>query len=776
MRCFKYLILALFLCAVFVPGTVYADPAVGIDDAEGLLKMAENPSGSYVLTHDVDLAGVDWTPFAFTGTLNGQGYAIRNLTVKKTGAETRETVDGNTKPYETVFAGLFSVLENASVRDLSLIGVTVSVEETVSGADGNPAGDNNSGVYVGALAGYAADSTVFGCRIAGTVSLRTNAKANGTGGVIGFAKASSVDSCRVNATLVLTDTDRDVPDENFLGGVYAAGYASVTDSSVSFDAYDSCHGYVHSGGLVGMYYPFGYAYDAAPTMSFTGNTVNGTIRFFEDSPSRRAYCEATIGEIMNWHIVRENNDTKGFRRDEVFAYDADLLPERGARAVSVNYTSFTDYPAGSELSVKAAGGSPIVGVYAVFWEEPGEYTVSMTGTLGPNVRESTLTVPADPEGGLQRYVTLGPGFGDPFELTVSFPESAKVCGIYPVLADDLGPDGSLPDWVHNWQDPCDSADVLLLSTHADDEQLFFAGILPYYAAVRKLDVQVAYLTDHMGELRRHQERLNGLWEVGVRHYPVSLHLPDAYSESYEAALASAVYAGYPEDALVNAVRETIERFRPKVIVGHDEAGEYGHGQHVLYTGLLERALADGWAEERPYIERVFLHLYGTDPVTLSFLDTPYDALDGKTPFQTTQDGFRHHESQQWTWFRGWLYGNGTPITKASEIATYSPLSYGRYYGNGKGYEAVRERGDLFAGLTSYAEDRAEAERLEQERLAAEAAEQRAEEERADAEEEARVHAEAARRERRTGTLLVVLSVLAVLGIAAIIIADRKRRA
>ncbi|MBR5741956.1 MAG: hypothetical protein IKX91_05300, partial [Firmicutes bacterium] len=245
----------LLLLACTAP--VSAAGATEIATAADLAKIAENPGGSYVLVKDIDLSGIDWTPFAFKGTLDGAGHTIRGLTVRKTGAETCVTVDGNAKEYKTMLAGLFSALEGATVKDLALTGVDVSIWSTMTDATGNPSGDNIIGIYAGALAGYAADSTLLRCKITGTVSLKTNAKANGVGGAIGFAKASSVDFCRVNTTLVLTDTDKTVRDENFLGGVYAAGYAHITDSRVSLDAYDSCHGYVHSGGLVGMYYPFG---------------------------------------------------------------------------------------------------------------------------------------------------------------------------------------------------------------------------------------------------------------------------------------------------------------------------------------------------------------------------------------------------------------------------------------------------------------------------------------------------------------------------------------
>ena len=43
-------------------------------------------------------------------------------------------------------------------------------------------------------------------------------------------------------------------------------------------------------------------------------------------------------------------------------------------------------------------------------------------------------------------------------------------------------EGELPDWVQVWEPTCEKADILFLSTHPDDELIFFAGAIPTYAA------------------------------------------------------------------------------------------------------------------------------------------------------------------------------------------------------------------------------------------------------------------------------------------------------
>ena len=47
-----------------------------ISDVEGLMAMERDPEGNYALACDVDAAGADWFPFAFHGSLEGNGYSI----------------------------------------------------------------------------------------------------------------------------------------------------------------------------------------------------------------------------------------------------------------------------------------------------------------------------------------------------------------------------------------------------------------------------------------------------------------------------------------------------------------------------------------------------------------------------------------------------------------------------------------------------------------------------------------------------------------------------
>ena len=287
-----------------------ADGVMEIADAASLCAIREDPAGSYRLTADIDLSGVDWTPIPFSGTLDGAGHTIYNLTVRAPGAEREECRDGNNKPYEAVYAGLFSTAKNAAIRDLSLRGVYVEVESEES-------------CFIAALAGYAFDLKAENVSVEGRIRLYAHGKIVGVGGVIGFGSGWFTD-CASDVELVFEDRNTGLHCEQFLGGLAASGKFTAERCRIDIRGYASVNGFVHTGGMVGMYCGYGLIRDRM--MSITDCTVTGKISFFENNFTRRAYCRGVAGEPVDL-LINERNDISGFVRDEHFRYDIILSPE-----------------------------------------------------------------------------------------------------------------------------------------------------------------------------------------------------------------------------------------------------------------------------------------------------------------------------------------------------------------------------------------------------------------------------------------------------------------
>lgn len=381
-------------------------------------------------------------------------------------------------------------------------------------------------------------------------------------------------------------------------------------------------------------------------------------------------------------------------------------------------------------------------LYLMFDLEYGEYTVENAAT-GEMFTAGT-------EGFLHEYLDLSEQFQRiPSTVTLHFESGSVRLSEITVYSE-----GTPPADVQRWDAPLENkTDILLLSSHADDDQLFYAGLLPLYAGEKKAGVQVAYLTDHRNlTYRRTHELLNGLWAVGCTAYPIMPSFPDFRIDDLEGTYQEFERQGVSREQLSEYVVGLLRRFKPQVVVGHDINGEYGHGMHMAYTDLLIKALDVSndaavfpeLAEQYGLWEvpKAYLHLYEENPIVLDY-DQPLAAFDGMTAFQVSQKlGYPCHKSQQYTWFTDWINGSGGEIHNASQIRTYNPCHFGLY----RSTVGSDQNNDFLENIVTYAEQ----ERIEQERLEAERREQeRIEQERQEAERQelARLEAERLEQER-----------------------------
>lgn len=311
----KFVTVAVFviLCCYVLP-IVHADETdfIEIYSLEDLKTIANDPYGNYILTADIDMYGVEWTPVAFCGEFDGGGHTIYNLTVNELGKDQAVTLDGNHKEYDTYFAGLFSVVKDAVIKDVNLLNIDISVS-------------TQENCFAAGLAGFAEDTAISGCSVTGRVYLNQTNRMSGVAGIVGFGHGT-ISDCTVDVELVFVDDNTSINCEQFLGGVLACGYTDVENCTVTLKGYASVHGYVHNGGLEGMYYVYNRA-EKTREGYVRGCTVDATISFFEDNRDRRAYCKAYVGEKLNRYVTISKNTTVYFENDEIFDYDTVLLPE-----------------------------------------------------------------------------------------------------------------------------------------------------------------------------------------------------------------------------------------------------------------------------------------------------------------------------------------------------------------------------------------------------------------------------------------------------------------
>ncbi len=293
--------------------------------------------------------------------------------------------------------------------------------------------------------------------------------------------------------------------------------------------------------------------------------------------------------------------------------------------------TWVSYYWGSELYIESS--EPMASLYLCWFRSPGRYTVRVSG--GSFFAGETEY--------LYEYIQL------PFptnRVELAFEGAANLCDVRAFTK------GETPEYVQRWQPPLEQADVLVFPTHADDETVFFGGLIAD-CVDRGISVQVAYMVSHLytgyNGNTRPQELLNALWELGVHNYPVFGPFQDQFLSKWDDAEEF-----YGMSNVIGWQVEQLRRFKPLVAVGHDRYGEYGHAAHMMNGQSLESSVklsgdkrhfgrsADTWGVWTP--QKLYLHFAPENQITLD-LEHPLEHFGGRTAFEVACDAMQFHKSQ-----------------------------------------------------------------------------------------------------------------------------------
>ena len=217
----------------FEGGTGTPEDPYQIATAEQLDAIRNNLSASYILLNDIDLSSYgNWVPIGdssssgFTGTLDGNGHSIQNMTITSSGLD---------------YSAFIGSALNATVKNLSLENVDIEVSDTHC---------------VAGIIGSAVDNCIIeSCSVSGNIRVTTARVELLIGGIAGnIVRTSSSSDPQISNSVNRAAITVDGPDFTTLlscGGI--AGYSNATISSC--DNYGEIHSIsdnsIFAGGIVG---------------------------------------------------------------------------------------------------------------------------------------------------------------------------------------------------------------------------------------------------------------------------------------------------------------------------------------------------------------------------------------------------------------------------------------------------------------------------------------------------------------------------------------------
>lgn len=290
------------------------------------------------------------------------------------------------------------------------------------------------------------------------------------------------------------------------------------------------------------------------------------------------------------------------------------------------------------IAITAPEGKPIAGLYVCFGNMPESWEIQTSD----DGKDWFTAVPGDTRF-LHAYVALPqPAQHVRLAVTSEKKTALRINDLFVLSA------GDLPDWVQVWQPTEEKADILFLSTHPDDELIFFGGAIPTYAVEQQRKVVVAYFS--RSNTTRSSELLNGLWHMGVRTYPVIGNFKDSYAKNLKAAYKTAGGKGKVNEWIVGLYRQ----YKPEVVVTQDTNGEYGHKQHMMIADAAQNCIALAANEDEftastiAYgtwqVKKLYLHLYPENQITFDWT-IPLKSMNGATGIELAEEAYTLHKTQ-----------------------------------------------------------------------------------------------------------------------------------
>ncbi len=235
--------------SAFADGDGSAGNPYQISNVTELQNMSADLSANYILINDIDASntstwndGLGFSPIAndtlpgtpgfqgiqFTGSFDGMGYKIINLTINRSGEE---------------YVGLFgyvntgatitnATLENVNVTAFDYVGGLIGYKDSAPISNCNITGYVNGSTRVGGLIGSNTGGTINNC----SSDIYVNGLGNNNGGLIAYSSGSTITNCSTYGT-------------TFGGNLYTGGLIGYNSGGTLKQCYS--YGFTNTTGMYG---------------------------------------------------------------------------------------------------------------------------------------------------------------------------------------------------------------------------------------------------------------------------------------------------------------------------------------------------------------------------------------------------------------------------------------------------------------------------------------------------------------------------------------------
>ncbi|MCL1873943.1 MAG: InlB B-repeat-containing protein, partial [Clostridiales bacterium] len=309
------------------------DPeAIEIYTAEDLNNIRNGLGDSYVLMNDIDLAAWgQWAPIGdnptnnnsrFTGTFDGQGHLIKNLTVIG-------DVGGS--------VGLFGCAYGATIKNVGMEGTEINIFSATTyvhagGICGYEFGSGtisncynigevaasfsfSSTVTVGGICGYSS-GTIINCYNTGEISSSSSSSSSSAyaGGICGYSSGTIINCYNTGEISSSSSSSSSA----YAGGICGNNYGTIINcyntGGISSSSSASAYGSAYAGGICGYSYSSSSSYNCyntgevtASSASAYGSAYAGGICSYSSSSSSINYCVTLAKRIYAENTVNPVN-------------------------------------------------------------------------------------------------------------------------------------------------------------------------------------------------------------------------------------------------------------------------------------------------------------------------------------------------------------------------------------------------------------------------------------------------------------------------------------